>query len=78
MIEECAVFFKAHIPGDFGMLINRINEYSYSYEAKLSICSYEGLKAIAFVCYSDNSHIIVADVNLLRAYDKWDSLLFLA
>jgi len=76
MIEECDVFFKAHIFGNFGMLINRINEYTYSYEAQLSMGSYTGLKAIAFVYYSDESRIIIEEVKLKRVYDNWNSCIF--
>lgn len=76
MIEECDVFFKAHIFGNFGMLINRINEYTYSYEAQLSIGSYNGLKAIAFVYYSDEGKLFIEEVNLSRAYDNWNSCVF--
>tara|TARA_R110000737_G_scaffold318924_3_gene329933 strand:- start:333 stop:743 length:411 start_codon:yes stop_codon:yes gene_type:complete len=76
MIEECDIFFKAHIFGDFGMLINRINEYTYSYEAQLTIGSYQGLKAIAFVYYSENSKQIIEDINLTRAPDNWNSCIF--
>ena len=76
MIEECDVFFKAHLFGSFGMLINRVNEYTYSYEAQLSIGSYEGLKAIAFVYNSDKSKAMVEKLNLTRAYDKWNCCIF--
>ena len=76
MVEECDVFFKAHIFGNFGMLINRINEYTYSYEAQLSIGSYTGLKAIAFVYYSDESKVMVEEINRTRVYDNWNSCIF--
>jgi hypothetical protein len=76
MVEECDQFFKAHIFGEFGMLINRINEYSYSYEAQLSIGSYEGLKAIAFVYYTDECRNIFEKLNVTRAYDQWNSQIF--
>lgn len=76
MIEECDDFFKAHIFGDFGMLINRINEYSYSYEAQLSVGSYQGLKAIAFVYYSDECKAQVEELSAKRAYDNWNSEIF--
>ena len=76
MIEESAVFFKAHIFGRFGMLINIVNEYTYSFEAKLSIGSYEGLQAIAFVYYSDKSRVNVEELNAVRANDKWNSSIF--
>jgi len=76
MIEECDVFLNAHIFGDFGMLINRINEYTYSFEAQLTIGSYTGLKAIAFVYYSDNSKSLIEKINVIRAYDDWNSGIF--
>ena len=53
MVEECHDFMNNNVEGDFALLINRIHNYTYTYEAKLSIASYEGLKALAFVCYSD-------------------------
>lgn len=76
MIEESDVFLNAHIFGDFGMLVNRINEYTYSYEAQLTIGSYQGLKAIAFVYYSDESKCLVEKINVMRAYDDWNSCIF--
>ncbi len=76
MIEECDVFLKAHIFGDFGMLINRINQYTYSFEAQLTIGSNTGLKAIAFVCYSDESKGLIEKINVVRADDDWNSCLF--
>ncbi len=76
MVEECDQFFKAHIFGEFGMLINRVNDYSYSYEAQLSIGSYQGLKAIAFVYYSDECKSLFEELNVTRAYDHWNSQLF--
>jgi hypothetical protein len=76
MIEECDVFFKAHIFGNFGMLNNRVNQYSYSDEAQLCIGFYEGLKAIAFVYYSDNSQVIVEKITLSRVYEQWNTCIF--
>jgi hypothetical protein len=76
MVEECDQFFKAHIFGEFGMLINRINKYTYSYEAQLTIGSYQGLKAIAFVYYSDKCKSLFEELNVARAYDHWNSQLF--
>ncbi len=55
MIEECHRFVNKHFNDDFGMLVNRVNNYTYSFEAKLSIASYENLKAIAFVYYSPDT-----------------------
>ena len=53
MVEESYQFINEYVTGDFVLLINRINNYTYSYEAQLSLASHENLKAIAFVYYSE-------------------------
>jgi hypothetical protein len=53
MVEECEQFFSDNFTEDFGMLVNKINPYQYTYEAKLSMGSHEKLKAIAVVNYHD-------------------------
>ncbi len=76
MVEECDAFLKAHLSNDFGMLINLINEYTYSYEAQLTIGSYTGLKAIAYVYYSEESKRLINKINVIRANDNWNIRMF--
>jgi len=53
MVEECEQFFTDHFVDWFGIIVNKINSYEYSYEAKLTIGTHEKLKAIAVVNYND-------------------------
>ncbi len=76
MIDECHHFIVSHFKEDFGMLINRVNNYTYSYEAKLSIASYENLKALAFVYYSESSKAVSENLYQLRSLDQWNYKLF--
>lgn len=76
MVEECNDFISAHFKEGFGLLINRINRYSYSFEAQLSIGSYESLKATAFVCYSPECERATQKIQELRAVDRWNCKLF--
>lgn len=76
MIEECHHFVQTHITDDFGMLVNRVNNYTYSYEAKLSVASYEQMKAIAFVYYSQDTKDITENLQKLRAMDQWNCQIF--
>ena len=48
MVEEYEEFLSTHFSSDFGLLINKINHYDYSFEAKLSIASNENLKIWKF------------------------------
>jgi len=76
MVEECHDFINAHFTNDFGMLINRVNNYTYTYEAKLSLASYEKLKAIAFVYYSKDSKDITKQLSKTRISDEWNCRIF--
>jgi len=76
MIDECHEFVDKYIEGNFSLLVNRINTYSYSYEAKLSIASYEGLRAIAFVYYNNESQQVFNDLQNTRLIDKWNAKTF--
>ncbi|GHE98929.1 hypothetical protein [Thalassotalea profundi] len=72
MVEECHQFIDKYCPDDFALLINRVNHYDYSYEAKLSLASYENLKAIAFVYYTAESKNQVNQLAKIRAHDAWN------
>jgi hypothetical protein len=71
MVEESIEFINQYIKGNFAMLINRINNYSYSYEAQLSIASHENLKCMAFVCYSAQSEETTQKLQSNRSFDQW-------
>lgn len=76
MVEEGSNFLEEHMTGNFAMLVNRINNYTYSYEAQLSVASHENLKALAFVCYSKESELITKKLQSNRSVDKWDYPIF--
>lgn len=76
MIEECHQFINEHFSERFAMLINRVNNYTYSYEAKLSVASYENLVAIAFVYYTEDAKKLTDELYKLRAFDGWNYRIF--
>ncbi len=76
MVEECHQFIETHFQEKFAMLINRVNNYSYTYEAKLSIAAYENLIAMAFVYYSEESKAIAENLSTLRSFDQWNYRFF--
>lgn len=76
MVEECHQFINTHFQEKFAMLINRVNNYTYTYEAKLSIAAYENLIAMAFVYYSEESKVITENLSTLRSLDQWNYRIF--
>lgn len=76
MVEEYHDFIVKHMPGEFGLLVNRLNHYSYSYEAQLSVSSSDKMKAIAFVYYDEESKKSSLKLHKNRINDGWNFQLF--
>lgn len=72
MVEEYESFLQSHFPRPFGLLINRINNYSYTYEAQLSIGSLENIKALAVVNYHPSAQLSTQRIATIRTLDNWN------
>jgi hypothetical protein len=76
MIEEIDHFIAQYFTEDFILLINGINNYTYSYEAQLCIASNEYLKGIAFLYYSNKTLEVIEQLKAHRKMDNWNSKTF--
>jgi len=56
MVEEFDIFLSNIFQQDFGVLVNKINQYSYAFDAQLMLVSLETMRAIATVNYSGEGH----------------------
>lgn len=72
MVEEYEAFLADKFNEPFGLLINKVHPYNFSFEAKLIIGSHEKLKAIAVVHYTKGSELITQDVAGKRVIDGWN------
>ena len=72
MCEEYDAFLLDHFPQPFALLINKIHNYSYTYEAKLHIASLENLKAFAFLTYNQNGLTETKNLVKQRKADDWN------
>ena len=76
MSEEYNDFFAEKFPNDFAILVNKINKYDFSFEAKLSMASHENLKAIAVVAYDKEGKQEVEKLAAMRQIDGWNLKVF--
>ncbi len=76
MIEEYDRYLTENFTGNFGLLINRINHYSYTFEAKLTIGSVKGLCAMAVVYYNRMSKESTLSIMNARVNDNFNLKLF--
>ena len=72
MVEEYDALLSQQFLGDFGLLVNKINFYDFSFEAKLSIGSHANLKAIAVINYNEKSELVTKDIAAIRVIDGWN------
>lgn len=76
MSEEFDGFLTKIFSNNFALLINKINEYDFSFEAKLSVASHENLAAIAVVTYNNQSKASVSKIAAIRQRDGWNLKVF--
>ncbi|PKI13208.1 hypothetical protein [Colwellia sp. 12G3] len=76
MSEEYDDFMTQAFSNNFAILVNKINQYDFSFEAKLSMASHENLTAIAVVTYDDESKKSVDKVAAIRKFDGWNLKVF--
>ncbi|QBY04690.1 hypothetical protein E2K93_09935 [Thalassotalea sp. HSM 43] len=71
MCEEYDEFLLNMFDRPFGLLINKLNNYSYTFEAKLHIASLEFLKVMAVVHYNSEAQAQTQSVLDQRRQDNW-------
>ncbi|KGJ91654.1 hypothetical protein [Colwellia psychrerythraea] len=76
MSEEYDRVLAEIFSNNFALLVNKINKYDFSFEAKLSVASHENLTAIAVVTYDNESKKSVGEVAEMRKLDGWNLKVF--
>ncbi len=76
MVEEHDSFLTSFFDGYFGILLNKINSYSYSTEAQLIIGSVENIIAIAAVNYTEQGRQSSKTIAKKRIIDQLNLSVF--
>jgi hypothetical protein len=70
LVEEYDTVMKKHFNKPYAVLVNRLNNYSYAYEALLCIGSTQNLKAAAVINYGAANAQQTKDLQSVRHNDK--------
>ncbi|WP_231731458.1 hypothetical protein [Colwellia sp. TT2012] len=57
MVNQLHNFFLAHLHSPFSLLINKVNAYSYDFEAQINIGNLSEIHAIAVIVYKIASQL---------------------
>ncbi len=77
MVEEYHAFLLSHLSHPFSLLINKINSYTYDFDALLGIASLNEILSMAVVHYTRSNQVgteILAAIN--PNSDKWNLKMF--
>jgi uncharacterized hydantoinase/oxoprolinase family protein len=76
MTNELHHFLLTNLDHPFSLLINKINSYSYTCDAQMTLGAIAELKSIAVVVYSNISKVITQDMGNIDRPINWHMEIF--
>jgi hypothetical protein len=70
IVDEYDAIMAQTFPGNYAILVNKINNYRYAFEALLTIASAENQKATAIISYGAESEQQTVDLKSVRRIDN--------
>ena len=76
MVNQYHEFLHSHLISPFSVLINRINSYTYNFDAQINIGTLKEINAIAVVSYNRVTDITSKGMALLPRQREWNFNIF--
>lgn len=76
MVEKYHDFLLTHLKAPFSLLVNKINAYTYNFEAQLKIATLEEIDKMAVVSYNRVTNVATDYLAQLPRELKWNLKVF--
>ena len=76
MVEHYHEFLLSHLRPPFSLLINKINSYSYDFDAQLKLATLKEINAMAVVAYDRITKITTETLASYPRSEKWNLKVF--
>lgn len=76
MVKEYHAFLISHLRSPFSLLINKINSYTYDFQAQMQLATIKEIKAMAVVAYNRVTEITTEALVSLPRNEKWNIQIF--
>jgi len=76
MVDEYHRFLLSHLQAPFSLLINKLNSYSYYYEAQEKIADLNEINAMAVVAYNRITRESTETLVDIRGDENWNLKIF--
>lgn len=72
MVKKYHEFLLAHLLAPFSLLINKINSYTYTFDAQLELATLEEINAMAVVSYNNGTSTTTHYLSTLPRKVEWN------
>lgn len=76
MVDLFHDFLVSHMKAPFSILLNKINSYSYDFDAQNKLFTIDQINNIAVVCYNSSSVTTMKYITQLPKERDWNSQIF--
>jgi len=76
MVEEYHAFLLSHLKPPFSLLINKINAYTYTFEAQKNIANLTEIQALAVISYNKVTSITTRQLASFPRNTRWNLQIF--
>jgi hypothetical protein len=77
MVEQYHAFLRSILTSPFSLLINKINAYTYDFEAQLELATIGEINAMAVVAYSRITELTTETLASYPRSKKWNLQIFM-
>ena len=77
MVEQYHEFLRSILTSPFSLLINKINSYTYDFEAQLELATIGEINAMAVVAYSRITELTTESLASYPRSKKWNLQIFM-
>ncbi|RKZ63340.1 MAG: hypothetical protein DRQ44_10170 [Gammaproteobacteria bacterium] len=76
MVEHYHEFLLSHLASPFSLLINKINSYTYDFDAQLKLATLKEINAMAVVAYNQITKITTESLASYPRSKEWNLKVF--
>ncbi|OOZ38079.1 hypothetical protein BOW53_16595 [Solemya pervernicosa gill symbiont] len=76
MVHQYHEFLLSHLKAPFSLLINKINSYTYDFQAQLEIATIKEINVMAVVAYSRVTKVATETLASYPRNDEWKLKIF--
>ncbi len=76
MVQQYHDFLLSHLEAPFSLLINKVNSYTYDFQAQKELATLEEINSMAVIVYSDITRVSTSNLASFPRETEWNMQIF--